>query len=204
MNEDGTVVRRAEEIATEVWRRMGRTNLADPEKLGPVPQVCFKRSAEMDGMNGLAWSDRIELNADQMGDPHAEAFLREVICHELAHVAEYRLTGVMGHGPLWHALCLAVGGKGTGRVSFPTPSAGAGSGLVMFPAVLGSAALFAWGISALHAPLWCAVAGAFAGFLFPPVCWACFCRDDRSLHWAALGFTVVETGLLSAFLFRLF
>ena len=199
MPEMNDVVRHAEEIAAEVWRKMGRTNLAEPEKLGPVPQVRFRH---LDGgLNGLAWTDRIELNVDRLEDSDTEPFLQEVIRHELAHVAEYRLTGVMGHGPLWHALCLAAGGKANGRDSFSDPFAGADSGLIMLPAVLESAVLFSWGISALHAPLWGAVVAGFAGFLFPPVCWAACCRSERSLHLAAMSFTVVETGLLLLFLF---
>ena len=90
MQEKTGVPGRAEEIAAEVWRKMGDTNLADPEKLGSVPPVRIKR---LDGgVNGLAWPDRIELNLDRLEDADVDAFLNEVIRHELAHVAEYRLT----------------------------------------------------------------------------------------------------------------
>ena len=198
MRTENLLVRRAEEIASEVWRKMGRTNLADPEKLGSVPQIRIKRLD--DGLNGLAWPDRIELNIVKLEDSDEEAFLQEVIRHELAHVAEYRLTGIMGHGPLWHALCRSVGGKANGRDCFDSPFAGAVSGLVMFPAVLESSVLFSWGISVLHVPSWCAIAAGFAGFFFPPVCWAVFCRTDRSLHLTAIAFTVIETVLLLVFL----
>ena len=193
-----TVLRRAEEIAAEVWQKMGRTNLADPKKMGAVPRVRIKR---LDGdVNALAWPDRVELNADRLETADVEAFLQEVIRHELAHVAEYRLTGIMGHGPLWHALCRSVGGKANGGDCFDDPFAGADSGLVMFPAVLESAILFSWGISILHVPLWCAIAAGFAGFFFPPVCWAVFCGTEKSLHFTAMVFTVVETMLLLALL----
>ena len=198
MEADNRIVRHAEDIAAEVWRKMGRTNLADPEKLGTVPQVRIKR---LDGgVNGLAWPDRIELNIDRLEDSNEETFLQEVIRHELAHVAEYRLTGIMGHGPLWHALCRSVGGKANWCDSFDDPYAGADSGLIMFPAVLESAILFSWGISVLHVPLWCAVAAGIAGFFFPPVCWAAFCRTEKSLHFTAMTFTAIETILLLALL----
>ena len=202
MQAENSIVRHAEEIAAEVWRKMGCTNLADPEKLGSVPPVRIKR---MDGgVNGLAWPDRIELNVDRLADSDEEAFLQEVIRHELAHVAEYRLTGIMGHGPMWHALCRSVGGKANGCDCFDDPFAGADSGLIMFPAVLESAVLFSWGCCILHAPLWCAVLAAFGGFMFPPVCWAIFCRTEKSLHFTAIAFTAVETvSLLVFFLCRL-
>ena len=194
MQTENTVLRHAEEIAAQVWRKMGHSNLADPEKLGTVPHVLIKR---LDGdVNGLAWPDRIELNIDRLEDSDAEAFLQEVIRHELAHVAEYRLTGIMGHSPLWHALCRSTGGKANWCDSFDDPFAGADSGLVMFPAVLESAVLFCWGISALHCPLWCALVAGVSGFFFPPVCWAVFCRTERSLHFSAMTFTVIETILL--------
>ena len=128
--------------------------------------------------------------------------MHEVIRHELAHVAEYRLTGIMGHGPMWHALCRSVGGKANGRDCFDDPFAGADSGLIMFPAVPESAVLFSLGAGALHAPLWCALLAGVAGFFFPPVCWAFFCRSDKSLHFSAMACTVVETVLLLLFLFR--
>ena len=198
MQTENKTVRYAEKIAAEVWREMGRSNLADPEKMGAVPQVRIRRLDA--GLNGLAWPDRIELNADRLEDSDEEAFLQEVIRHELAHVAEYRLTGIMGHGPLWHALCRSAGGKANSRDSFDDPFAGADSGLIMFPAVLESAVLFSWGTSALHCPLWCAIAAGFAGFLFPPVCWAVFCRTEKTLHFTAMVFTAVETVLLLALL----
>ena len=198
MQAENTIVSHAEEIAEEVWGKMGRSNLADPEKLGAVPQVRIKR---LDGgLNGLAWPDRIELNADRLEDSDVEAFLQEVIRHELAHVAEYRLTGIMGHGPMWHALCRSVGGKANWSDSFDDPFAGADSGMIMFPAVVESAILFSWGISVLHVPLWCVIAAGIAGFFFPPVCWAAFCKTEKALHFSAMIFTVIETGLLAAFL----
>ena len=197
MQLENSVLRHAEAIAAEVWQKMGRTNLADPGKLGAVPQVLIKR---LDGgVNGLAWSDRIELNHDRLEDADEEAFLQEVIRHELAHVAEYRLTGVMGHGPLWHALCRSVGGKANYCDCFDDPFAGADSGLIMFPAVLESAVLFSWAAAALHTPLWCAAAAGFAGFLFPPVCWAVFCKTEKSLHFTAMAFAAVETVILIVF-----
>lgn len=88
MQTENLLVRRAEEIAPEVWRKMGRTDPADPEKLGFVPQIRIKRLD--DGVNGPARPDRIELNVVKLEDSDEEAFLQEVIRHELAHVAEYR------------------------------------------------------------------------------------------------------------------
>ena len=191
------IIHRAEEIAEEVWKKMGFSNLASPEKLGRVPQVRIMRLDS--GLNGLAWPDHIELNADRLEDSDVEAFLQEVIRHELAHVAEFRLTGVMGHGPMWNALCRSVGGKANWSDSFDDPFAGADSGLIMFPAALGSSALFSWVTSSLHAPLWCAILAAFAGFFFPPVCWAIFCSTEKSLHFTAIAFTAAEMVMLFVF-----
>lgn len=195
--EKTAVLRHAEEIVAEVWRKMGNTNLAEPAKLGKVPQVRLNHLDK--GLNGLAWPDYIELNIDRLEDSDEEAFLQEVIRHELAHVAEYRLTGIMGHGPMWHALCQSVGGKANSRDAFDNPYSGAGRGLFMITAVLESAALVSLGISALHAPLWCAVAGSFAGLFIPPVIWASLCKSERDLHFAAGLSTFIGTGLLAAF-----
>lgn len=198
MRRKNTVLRHAEEIAAEVWLKMGDTDLAGPEKLGPVPKVRIKH---LDGgLNGLAWPDRIELNSDRLNDPGAEAFLQEEIRHELAHVAEVRLTGIMDHGPVWHKLRRSAGGHANMRDPFDDPYAGAYSGFIMFPAVMGSAVLFVLGSCMLHAPLWCAVLAAFAGFFFPPVCWAVFCKTEKSLHFTAIAFTAIETILLLALL----
>ena len=199
MQEKTVVLRHAEEIAAEVWRKMGKSNLADPAKLGKIPEVRFEHLDN--SLNGLAWQDHIELNINRLEDSDVEAFLQEVIRHELAHVAEYRLTGIMGHGPMWHALCQSAGGKANSRDNCDNPYSGAGQGLFMVTAVLESAALVSWGISALHAPFWCAIAGGFAGLLLPPVLWASLCNSERDLHFAAAISTFIETGLLMAFVF---
>ena len=202
MQKENQISRHAGEIAAEVWQRMGNTNLADPAKLGNVPDVRFKHLDN--NLNGLAWPDHIELNINRLEDSDEEAFLQEVIRHELAHVAEYRLTGIMGHGPMWHALCQAVGGKANSRDAFDNPYSGAGRGLFMITAVLESAVLASLGISALHAPLWCAVAGSFAGLFIPPVCWASLCKSERDLHFAAGLSTFIETGFLAALFICIF
>lgn len=62
MQSENTLLHHAEEIAADVWRKMGLSNPAAPEKQGTVPQVQIKR---LDGgLNGLAWPGRIELNID--------------------------------------------------------------------------------------------------------------------------------------------
>lgn len=49
---------------------------ADPEKPGPVPQVRFEHLDN--GLNGLAWTEHIELGIDRLEDSDTEAFLQEV------------------------------------------------------------------------------------------------------------------------------
>ena len=66
---------------------------------------------------------RITLHASlRSGD---DARLREVLCHELAHVAAFRLHGsaVRAHGPEWSALVLAVGFQP--RMQLDVPGSGA-------------------------------------------------------------------------------
>ena len=105
-----------EEIATKVWSDLSRSNLVTGEKLGSVPEIRF--TALGDKFLGMAYGDYIELNEKYLHTQDKEK-LKITLLHELAHVAEYRSTGIMGHGPLWHAICLYIGGNGDSRGDLP-------------------------------------------------------------------------------------
>ena len=105
-----------EEIAAKVWRDLSRSNLVTAEKLGKVPEIRF--TALGDKFLGMAYADHIELNENYLQTQDKEK-LKMTLLHELAHVAEFRSTGIMGHGPLWHAICLFLGGNGDSRGDLP-------------------------------------------------------------------------------------
>ena len=105
-----------EEIASKVWSDLSRSNLVTGEKLGSVPEIRF--TALGDKFLGMAYGDYIELNEKYLHTQDKEK-LKITLLHELAHVAEYRSTGIMGHGPLWHAICLYIGGNGDSRGDLP-------------------------------------------------------------------------------------
>lgn len=93
---------------------MDCSSLTGNKKLGSPPAVQYK---VLKGVHGLAYPDHIELNQtdiDKLADDCRElkSFLKRVTIHELAHVAEYRISKVMSHGPGWHAFDTAGGGVG--------------------------------------------------------------------------------------------
>ena len=101
-------------IATTAWDKMNCSSLTQGKDLGKLPPIRYK---VLKGVHGLAYPDHIELNhldIDRLMNDESElqAFLRRVTIHELAHVAEYRVTKVMSHGPGWHAFDTAGGGVG--------------------------------------------------------------------------------------------
>ena len=104
------------EIAAKVWSDLARSNLVTAEKLGSVPEIRF--AALGDKFLGMAYGDHIELNEKYLQTQDKEK-LKMTLLHELAHVAEFRSTGIMGHGPLWHAICLYSGGNGDSRGDLP-------------------------------------------------------------------------------------
>ena len=117
-----------EEIASKAWQELFSSNLVTAEKLGKAPGIRFTNLG--DKFLGRAYSDHIELNEKflQCEDKNE---LKLTLYHELAHVAEYRTTGIMGHGPLWHAICLYLGGNGDSRGTMPVTSS-AESNDIMF------------------------------------------------------------------------
>ena len=105
-----------EEITAKAWRDLSRSNLVTGEKLGSVPEIRF--TALGDKFLGMDYNDHIELNEKYLQTQDKEK-LKMTLLHELAHVAEFRCTGIMGHGPLWHAICLYIGGSGDAQGDLP-------------------------------------------------------------------------------------
>lgn len=105
-----------EEIAVGVWNDLARSNLITAEKLGEVPEISFDDLGNK--FLGMAYGDHIELHENYLQNNEKEK-LKMTLLHELAHVAEYRCSGIMGHGPLWHAICLYIGGNGDARGDLP-------------------------------------------------------------------------------------
>ena len=91
---------------------------------GLVDDVSVEFSRRFRRSLGRCWpaQGRIRLGAFLLaGDP---ALLEEVLCHELAHVAAFRLHGrrIRPHGPEWKALLVQVGFEP--RVRIPEGHAG--------------------------------------------------------------------------------
>lgn len=105
-----------EEIAAKAWQELARSNLVTAEKLKSVPEIRFVPLG--DKFLGRAYADYIELHEKYLHTDEPER-LKMVLLHEVAHVAEFRCTGIMGHGPLWHAICLYIGGNGDSRGDLP-------------------------------------------------------------------------------------
>ena len=104
------------QLAAQAWKQIENSTLAGGVKIGKCPKVVFKKLD--DNLNGLAYPDHIELNTTRLESPDRELFLYKTTLHEVAHVAEYRIAGVMTHGPLWHAIDDLIDGDGLHFTNF--------------------------------------------------------------------------------------
>ena len=184
-----------EEIAAKVWSDLSRSNLVTGEKLGSIPQIRF--TALGDKFLGMAYADHIELNEIYLQTQDKEK-LKMTLLHELAHVAEFRSTGIMGHGPLWHAICLYIGGNGDSRGDLPqTENSEANDIIFGFAAIIALA-------GALFFAMYCAVnflgitnkiiggACGIGGIVLSIVLWAVCCKTFEQVKT-----TVVIQAVLS-------
>ena len=168
-----------EELAIKAWQELFSSNLATAKKLGKVPEIRFTNLG--DKFLGRAYSDHIELN-EKFLQSEDKNELKLTLYHELAHVAEYRTTGIMGHGPLWHAICLYLGGNGDSRGSMPVASPEENND-IMFGLLalisLGGALFFSM-YAAFHwfgisNKIFCGACGIF-GIILSLVLWAECCK----------------------------
>ncbi len=107
------------QLAAQAWAKIRTSKLAGGKKIGRCPEVVFKELD--DDLNGQAFPDHIELNISRLESPDRDLFLYKTTLHEVAHVAEYRIAGVMTHGPLWHAIDDLIGGDGQFHSYRPKP-----------------------------------------------------------------------------------
>ena len=178
-----------EEIAAKVWHELANSNLVTAEKLGKLPDIRF--AALGDKFLGLAYSDHIELHDKYLHSTDRDR-LKMILLHELAHVAEFRCTGIMGHGPLWHAICIDIGGSGDARGDLPLdtdfadtaiPNADSDSSEILFgfAAIIALAgALFSGIYFAIHClgitnKIFCGAFG-IGGIVFSVILWAACCK----------------------------
>ena len=168
-----------EELAIHAWQELFSSNLVTAEKLGKVPGIRFTNLG--DKFLGMAYGDHIELNEKflQCEDKNE---LKLTLYHELAHVAEYRTTGIMGHGPLWHAICLYLGGNGDSRGSMPVASSEENNDIMfgLLAIISLGGALFFTMYAAFHwfgisNKIFCGVCGIF-GMILSLVLWAECCK----------------------------
>ena len=185
-----------EEIAANVWLDLPRSNLVTSEKLGKVPEIRF--TALGDKFLGMAYSDHIELNENYLQTEDEEK-LKMTLLHELAHVAEFRSTGIMGHGPLWHAICLYIGGNGDSRGDLPqTGNSETNDLLFGFAAIIALAGtLFLSLYAAVHLlgitnKIWAGACG-IGGIVLSLFLWASCCKTFEQVQK-----TVVLQAVLTA------
>ncbi len=79
-------------------------------ELEPHITICFSRRLRS-SLGRAHFSRSLVTLQTTLLDPTATELLREVLCHELAHLAAYRLHGmtIRPHGPQWKALLVAAG-----------------------------------------------------------------------------------------------
>ena len=104
------------QLAEQAWEKIKSSKLVGSKKIGECPKIVFKKLD--DTLNGMAYPDHIELNTSRLDSSDREVFLYKTTLHEIAHVAEYRISGVMTHGPLWHALDDLIDGDGLQFTNF--------------------------------------------------------------------------------------
>ena len=104
------------QLAVQAWKQIATSKLVNGKNIGKCPVVIFKELD--DTLHGVAYPDHIELNSSRLDSPDRELFLYKTTLHEVAHVAEHRIAGVMTHGPLWHALDDLIDGDGLQFSSF--------------------------------------------------------------------------------------
>ena len=174
-----------EEIAAKTWQELANSNLVTANKLGKLPDIRF--AALGDKFLGRAYADYIELHEKYLQHTEPER-LKMVLLHELAHVAEFRCTGVMGHGPFWHAIGLYIGGSGDARGDIlPGAEAESSDILFGFAAVVALAGtLFCGMYAAFH---WLGVtnkifAGAcgIGGIVLSIILWAACCKTFEQIQ----------------------
>lgn len=143
------------QLAAQAWKKIRGSKLVGGKKIGKCPEVVFKELD--DDLNGQAFPDHIELNSSRLESPDRDVFLYKTTLHEVAHVAEYRIAGVMTHGPLWHAIDDLIDGDGLQfRAYRPKPETSAGEEVfvnVMAITVLGMMVLLGLALM-MRFPVW--------------------------------------------------
>ena len=187
-----------EEIAAKAWQELANSNLVTANKLGKLPEIRFVPLG--DKFLGRAYADYIELHEKYLHTNEPER-LKMVLLHELAHVAEFRCTGVMGHGPLWHAICLYIGGSGDVRGDI-LPEAEASDILFGFAAVVALAGtLFCGMFAAFH---WLGITNKFfagacgiGGIVLSIILWAACCKTFEKVQKTVV-LQAVSTAIFAA------
>ena len=192
-----------EEIAAKAWQELANSNLVTVNKLGKLPDIRF--AALGDKFLGRAYADYIELHEKYLHTDEPER-LKMVLLHELAHVAEFRCTGIMGHGPLWHAICLYIGGSGDARGDLPQNTDSETDDILFgFAAVvalagtlfLGTYASFHW--FGIANKILCGACG-IGGIVLSLVLWASCCKTfeqvQKTVVLQAVSTTIFAIGVL--------
>ena len=178
-----------EEIAAKAWQELANSNLVTANKLGKLPDIRF--AALGDKFLGRAYSDYIELHEKYLHNTDRDR-LKMSLLHELAHVAEFRCTGIMGHGPLWHAICLYIGGSGDARGDLPQNTDSETDDILFgFAAVVALAGtLFLGTYASFH---WLGIANkifagacGIGGIVLSLVLWASCCKTFEQIQKAVV------------------
>ena len=185
-----------EEIAAKAWQELANSNLVTAEKLKSVPEIRFVPLG--DKFLGMAYADYIELHEKYLHTDEPER-LKMILLHEVAHVAEFRCTGIMGHGPLWHAICLYIGGSGDAQGDVPIAAESESNDILFeFAAVVALAGTLFWGMYVsfhwlgIVNKILCGACG-IGGIVLSLVLWASCCKTFEQVQK-----TVVLQAVLTA------
>lgn len=74
----------------------------------PVPTIVINNRLKTTGGRACGPDNTVELSAE-MYFYNQEEYYREIIPHELIHIADWLLTGNMGHGQTWKMIMQAYG-----------------------------------------------------------------------------------------------
>ncbi len=82
-----------------------------------MPEIGIEKLAR--SIYALAYPDRIAFNESMIDMLDMEDIMPIIMAHELAHVAAYRVSGIMEHDALWAAFDKVA--DGNGKITYTVP-----------------------------------------------------------------------------------
>lgn len=101
-------------IAQKAWRKLKKNPyiIENNYILGRTPKIQWKKIGF--SYAGFAYGGKnIEMNINYLYSKDFFQFINQIVRHELAHIAEYRIFGKTTHGTRWKKFSLLLGYTGT-------------------------------------------------------------------------------------------